>query len=389
MSVEALVLSGGGAEGAYQVGVLRAMVEGRTPLPAMEDIKIFTGTSIGAFTAAFLVSHWKKGPSFAVDKLRDVWLNDLAGSLVNNGGYQIRGVPREIFNPLQMMANPLQPMMRMMQDSVYLSNDAGRRILELFNQDQSLAERILGLMNISTFVDVGPWEKVLQTSIDYKAINQEELVLRVVATNWEQGTPTIFDNRRFDRADPWRIVRASSAIPGLFPPALFEGAWYVDGGVLMNTPLKPAIRAKADVLHVINMNGPVDLVPLREPPNTMSTLYRQQLVEWGAKLNRDIERARTYNEAMHMLSNIEEQEFAGHVSFKAFMSAQAQANRQTEREMDYRPLTIHRYFPRTKSEVLDLVDLNTRNLENLMDRGYWDAVKHSCDHANCVFPIKD
>ena len=64
----AVVLSGGGADGAYEVGVMKALFNGKAPrLPGGPvEPDIFTGTSIGAFNAALLVSQWDEYGTAAI-----------------------------------------------------------------------------------------------------------------------------------------------------------------------------------------------------------------------------------------------------------------------------------------------------------------------------------
>ena len=54
-----------------------------------------------------------------------------------------------------------------------------------------------------------------------------------------------------------RAILASAAIPGFFPPTEVGAQPFVDGGVVLNTPLVPAIEAGADILHVIYMDPDV------------------------------------------------------------------------------------------------------------------------------------
>ncbi len=71
--VTALVLSGGGARGAYAVGVLQAIIE-ILGLTAKDSslFQIFSGTSVGSINAAFLASHAQRG-DLGIYKLREVW----------------------------------------------------------------------------------------------------------------------------------------------------------------------------------------------------------------------------------------------------------------------------------------------------------------------------
>ena len=64
----ALVLSGGGATGAYEVGVIKALVAGRSPSTGFQPLEpdAFLGNSIGCFNATMLVSGWDRyGPASA------------------------------------------------------------------------------------------------------------------------------------------------------------------------------------------------------------------------------------------------------------------------------------------------------------------------------------
>src|SRR5205085_841645 len=73
----AVILSGGGANGAYEIGVLKALFTGQCPStrrdldnpnekPGMLNPDIFAGTSVGAFNAAFLVAKWMSYREMAI-----------------------------------------------------------------------------------------------------------------------------------------------------------------------------------------------------------------------------------------------------------------------------------------------------------------------------------
>ncbi len=55
----ALVLSGGGAYGAFAIGIMKALYAGASPATNYQPLKadIFTGTSVGAFNAAVMVGQ--------------------------------------------------------------------------------------------------------------------------------------------------------------------------------------------------------------------------------------------------------------------------------------------------------------------------------------------
>src|ERR1041384_3523091 len=75
----AMILSGGGASGAYEVGVLKGLFTGDSPAtnysPLMPDV--FAGTSIGAYNASLLVAEIDNRGSSAIDHLEHIWLDCL------------------------------------------------------------------------------------------------------------------------------------------------------------------------------------------------------------------------------------------------------------------------------------------------------------------------
>src|SRR5436309_15751163 len=110
LNKSALVLSGGGAYGAYEVGVIRALYEGRSastsgvPL----DPDIFVGTSVGSFNAAVLAMN-KGGALACIQELEAIWKDRVAdqGNGKGNGVYRIRGNPGEYLDP-RLPGSPLE-----------------------------------------------------------------------------------------------------------------------------------------------------------------------------------------------------------------------------------------------------------------------------------------
>lgn len=358
----AVVFSGGGADGAYAVGVAKALFNGKAgtlkggdrttdgPL----DPQIFTGTSIGAFNATFLVSHWERLGSAAVGDLEKVWLDVIANAWDRDPGFRIRLNPFDYANPLRYYPNPLTLGMRFVTDSATIGWDAVRRAVNLASGNGPILERMLELFNISTFVSADAWERVINEKIDFANIRESDKILRIAATNWILGELRIFENHDMtDKLGP-AAVRASSSVPGFYPMATVGAQKYVDGAVLMNTPLKPAIHAGADSLHVIYMNTDVKRMPTEDLRSTLDTLYRTQIISWAESVNRDIKLAKMLNE-------------------------KARAGEK------YKSLTIHRYFPPDGlSGALGFLDLNRDRLERIIDEGFQHTLAHNCKANECV-----
>src|ERR1044071_8658711 len=107
---EAVVLSGGGAYGAYEVGVMRALCNGDAAFNGYRalDPRIFTGTSVGAFNAAAMAMCGPEHSADAVDQLTRFWLEDVADNDRNcgNGVFRFRGNPLRLLDP-NCVSNPV------------------------------------------------------------------------------------------------------------------------------------------------------------------------------------------------------------------------------------------------------------------------------------------
>src|SRR5262249_49114894 len=129
-------------------------------------------------------------------------------------------------------------------------------------QEAPLLRRFTELVNYTSFVSLQPFTETVRETIEFAAIRRAEKVLRIAATNWETGVLQIYANHDMaDQLGPIVII-ASAAIPGFFPPVEVGSQAFVDGGVLMNTPLQEAIKAGAGILHVIYLDPKVENIPL-------------------------------------------------------------------------------------------------------------------------------
>src|SRR6185436_10580210 len=239
----AVILSGGGANGAYEVGVLKALLMGQSAATAhaLLEPDIFTGTSVGAFNAAFLVSCWKTYGQAAIANLENVWLGRVSrqSSTRTNRGYRFLANPLDFFNPRQLAADPAGTISRAVNDSFQLFWDYMDRLRYIINpqEDEPLATRFLHTLAIDNLISREPFNQLIREVIDFESIRSSPKILNIATTNWETGEVIQFTNYDFtDKLGP-RIIMASSAIPGFFTPHEVGAQPYVDGSVLMNTPL--------------------------------------------------------------------------------------------------------------------------------------------------------
>ena len=106
-----IILSGGGANGAYEIGVLKALFAGKAPVPPGDqrlEPDVFAGTSVGSYNAAFLVSRWGTYGSAAIASLEQLWLDTVSSSTdkPDNSVFRIREDPRTVHRPQKLYPKP-------------------------------------------------------------------------------------------------------------------------------------------------------------------------------------------------------------------------------------------------------------------------------------------
>ncbi|HRI72262.1 MAG TPA: patatin-like phospholipase family protein, partial [Polyangium sp.] len=93
----ALILSGGGARGAYEVGVLSYVLDGFARVRgAAPRIDILCGTSVGAINACFLAAHLSD-PTTGIRRLSNLWTELDLPDVLGFGMRQALGLPRVLF----------------------------------------------------------------------------------------------------------------------------------------------------------------------------------------------------------------------------------------------------------------------------------------------------
>ncbi len=234
----AIVLSGGGARGAYEAGVLSYIFDElgrRLDHPAHFDI--VTGTSVGAIHACYLAGA-QQGEECGAGLL-DIWRSLSFESVMSLSVGAVLGVPWRIFG-FGLRQIP-----------------GGDRIAGLF--DTSGLEAL-----VARAVD---WRQ-MRENIDAGRISG----LAVTATEIASGKSIVFVDRPGGvsvtcAGDPlvstvaakveMSHALASAAIPMIFPAIRIGDRFYSDGGLRMNTPLAPALRMGADRVLVVGLRHPI------------------------------------------------------------------------------------------------------------------------------------
>ncbi len=232
VSTVGLVLAGGSARGAYEVGVVRYVVEEVARALGRDlPLDVISGTSAGSINACLLAAYADRpaeGAALLAHQWETLALEDV-----------VRPAPGEMLHvATRMLGRSAKP-------------DERRR---------------------GGIFDPSGIERIIRGSTPFDAIDEHIRAGRLAAlsistTHVATGRTVVFVQRRDPGlprwgSDPTMIGRtariraehamASAAVPVLFPAVEIEGQFYCDGGLRQNVPLSPARRLGADGLIVVN-----------------------------------------------------------------------------------------------------------------------------------------
>ena len=185
-------LSGGGPLGALQVGALKALFDhGVRP-------DLIVGTSVGALNAACLAFE----PSATgVERLEALW----------------RGLRDEDLFP-------------------------GSRFMQTWGRMVRRGDRI--------FDDSG-LRRLIQSALGFDAVFEDaQIPFGAVVADLETGAELLITSGPL-----LKPLLASSAMPGAFPPVEIDGRRYIDGGVVNNVPIAPALAMGATTVYALDSTG--------------------------------------------------------------------------------------------------------------------------------------
>lgn len=384
-SQTAIVLSGGGAYGAFSVGIMKVLFAGRSPATNYQPLRadLFVGTSVGALNATVMAGQGNENQLDAVQRLQDIWINRIAEApgTCGNGILRLRGDPTEYLDP-NCYRSPSRLAENFVSDTLSLSGYFLARSANFIASSEPLLDRALTLVNIESFVDSSPYQHLLREVISEENIRRSSKRLCIVATNWITGAPARFTNSDFHDNLGIQAVAASSAVPGIFPPVRIGQDLFVDGGAVENTPLSPAINMGATELHVIYLDPNPQYIPLPAEANTTDTLLRVYYVMLASKINEDIETARWINAGLRALEGFLPDSPDGEKKLRDFIRV---ANKILGTQVPYKILTIHRYFPKeVLGGNLGMLEFDLANITRMIAEGERVALLHNCTENGCV-----
>jgi len=245
-----LVLQGGGALGAFECGVVKALEE-RSIYP-----DIVAGVSIGAFNAAVIAGN----PDNPGTALEDFW-------------HDLEVVTPEI--PDGTMRRIVSSWMSLVFGSPKFFHPKWFNPLWGPNQLP---------LNWTSFYDPSPVRELLAKYTDFSRLRSSPVRLIVSAVNVETAQLEIFDSY-VDDLTPDHILASGSLPPG-FPWTTINGRHYWDGGIVSNSPLEDVIeRCGAAGKRVFI----VDLFPGRKelPANIVEVMFRRDEIVYSERIRND------------------------------------------------------------------------------------------------------
>ncbi|MFV8818037.1 patatin-like phospholipase family protein [Haliea sp. E17] len=292
----ALVLTGGGARAAYQVGVLKAAAE-ILPKHAHNPFSIITGTSAGAINAVALGAS-ANNFRLAVKKVERIWSN-LCVEHVYRAGYRD------------------------------LAGSMLRLLVSLFHRGTGVGKPL-------ALLDTAPLAELLHRTIDFgdlkRRLDSGQLdAIGVTASSYDTGESITFFQSGLDREmlPPWNRHRrkgvpaelsvahllASSAIPTLLPAARIGDTYFGDGALRQLSPISPALHLGAQRIMVVGVSGNRTRPAVARMQNRTPSLARMLGHVFNSAfidaLENDMEHLERINELVGMMHNENPHSYAG------------------------------------------------------------------------------
>lgn len=267
-----LVLQGGGALGAYQVGVYQALHEA-----GLEPAWVI-GTSIGAINGAIIAGN---PPERRLSRLKQFW-DGVAYRGAADGSGSFR---------------PFEDWMRVLAVTT-------RGIPSFFTPSPDVwwggVQATVGLAK-AAFYSTSPLRATLAKLVDFDYLNTRHARLTVGTVSVRSGRMRYFTNR--DAPLNVDHVMASAAFPPGFPPVQVEGEPYWDGGIYSNTPLeailddRPRLSSLIFAVQLWPTSGP-------EPNSIWEVMSRLRDIQYSSRAESHLERQRQIHRLRHVIREL-------------------------------------------------------------------------------------
>lgn len=211
-----LVLPGGGAKGAYQVGVMKALKE----MGISKHITSVSGTSIGALNALLFVQD-------DIKIAENIWENISIEKIM----------PTDNFDLMKRGA--------LLSIGTKNLNFIKKHIPSVLSQGNLSRDGLLEI--VDEYLQVN---KIIESKINCYA----------ACTEVEGITAKYFKYQEYRESDIKKILLATSALPAVYEPEKIENKYYLDGGLIDNIPVQPLYGEGCDIIIIAHLSKefPID-----------------------------------------------------------------------------------------------------------------------------------
>ncbi|MDA1370718.1 MAG: patatin-like phospholipase family protein [Proteobacteria bacterium] len=277
-----LILSGGGARAAYQIGVLRA-VANILPKHAPNPFHVISGTSAGALNAVSIATHAQRLRT-GVRTLEYIWKNISSDQIYDpNSGNLLSSASSVLLSMLGSKPN-------------------GNQVALLNNEPLAgLLSRVIKFDRIQRNIDAGLIDAVSVTASAYSTGESVSFYQAVKGIKDWQGPHRIGIRHELSL----HHLMASAAIPIFFPARQIDNQFYGDGAIRQLAPTSTAIHLGARRLLAIGVSGNRTMAPLademKEEPSLLQIVGHILNSAFVDTLENDLEFLRHMNEVIPLV----------------------------------------------------------------------------------------
>lgn len=272
-----LILSGGGARAAYQVGVLKA-IHKILPKGHYNPFDVISGTSAGAINGVALASY-AENYRIGIRHLERIWMHFSCDQIYRTDFWGVSG-------SLSRLVRSLVIGRRYKNDPVSLLDNLPLR---------SLLREVIKFDNIQSAIDNGALHAI---AVNCSGLESGESVSffqgHYSINNWQRQRRVGLRSRiTLDH------LMASSAIPMIFPAVKIHREFFADGAVRQLAPLSPALHLGAEKIMVIGVSGYAHERKERQPsksyPSPAKVMGHMLNAAFLDSMETDVERLRRIN----------------------------------------------------------------------------------------------